>query len=30
LPALVDEDPDGKMELVVELRAVIERYIAGM
>jgi AcrR family transcriptional regulator len=30
LPALAEEDPDGKIGLVVELRAVIERYVAGM
>jgi AcrR family transcriptional regulator len=30
LPALVEEDPDGKIGLVVELRAVLERYVAGM
>lgn len=30
LPALVEEDPDGKIGLVVEIRAALERYIAGM
>ena len=30
LPALVEEDPDGKLGLVAELRAAIERYITGM
>lgn len=30
LPALAEEDPDGTIGLVVELRAAIERYVAGM
>jgi AcrR family transcriptional regulator len=30
LPALAEEDPDGKLGLIAELRAAIERYVAGM
>lgn len=30
LPALVEEDPDGKLGLIAELRDVLERYVAGM